>query len=256
MYCFGNPILLIDPSGKIAEGDRPILANMAMNAITTGNWSGVPSTGIRSFADSVSRALNGDRDYLSVIVGLFIQNDGNVSSAELVNAGVPSGLADSVCADAILAYNANVNTDGGISMFVFAYGAETFDSPNMAVVAGGLGGVGGGKTGGKSSGAAGNKGNSNNSSANALKSGDSKAISGMSKKELQANLPEGWTYTEHNGRVHIKDENGAFRVRIAPPDKVTNYQHMHILDATGNVLDINGNVVSPKSPNGHIPWSK
>ena len=88
----------------------------------------------------------------------------------------------------------------------------------------------------------------------ALRTGDSKVISSMSKEQLQANLPDGWTYTEHNGRVHIKDANGNFRVRIDPPDKVTSYQHMHILDELGNPLDIDGNIVSPKSPDGHIPW--
>ena len=29
---------------------------------------------------------------------------------------------------------------------------------------------------------------------------------------------------------------------------------MHILDELGNPLDIDGNIVSPKSPDGHIPW--
>ena len=88
----------------------------------------------------------------------------------------------------------------------------------------------------------------------ALRTGNSKVISSMSKKQLQANLPDGWTYTEHNGRVHIRDANRNFRVRIDPPDNVTNYQHMHILDEHENPLDINGNIVSPKSPDGHIPW--
>ncbi len=88
----------------------------------------------------------------------------------------------------------------------------------------------------------------------ALSSGDAKVISGMSREQLQTNLPEGWTYSEHNGRIHIKDANGNFRVRVDPPDKVTNYQHMHILDESKNSLDINGNIVSHKSPDGHIPW--
>ena len=30
----------------------------------------------------------------------------------------------------------------------------------------------------------------------ALRTGDSKVISSMSKEQLQANLPDGWTYTE------------------------------------------------------------
>ena len=88
----------------------------------------------------------------------------------------------------------------------------------------------------------------------ALSSDNLKVINSMSKKKLQDNLPKSWTYTEHNGRVHIKDANGNFRVRIDPPDRVTNYQHMHIYDEFGNPLDIDGNVVGPKSASGHIPW--
>ena len=43
---------------------------------------------------------------------------------------------------------------------------------------------------------------------NALINNDARAISRMSKNQLKSNLPDGWTYTEHNGRVHIKDANG------------------------------------------------
>ena len=64
---------------------------------------------------------------------------------------------------------------------------------------------------------------------NALINNDARAISRMSKKQLKSNLPDGWTYTEHNGRVHIKDANG-------------------------NLLDLDGNIVSRKSPDGHIPY--
>ena len=53
--------------------------------------------------------------------------------------------------------------------------------------------------------------------------------------------------------MHIKDTNGSFRVRIDSPDNVTSYQHVHILDEFGNPLDIEGNIVSRKSPDGHIP---
>ena len=34
---------------------------------------------------------------------------------------------------------------------------------------------------------------------------DSKAISNMTKSQLEKNIPEGWTYNENNGRMHIKD---------------------------------------------------
>ena len=54
--------------------------------------------------------------------------------------------------------------------------------------------------------------------------------------------------------IHIKDNNGNYRVRVDVPDKHTPYNHIHILDENGNPLDINGNIVSPKDPAGHIPY--
>ncbi|WYJ98829.1 hypothetical protein DOK67_0003158 [Enterococcus sp. DIV0212c] len=67
------------------------------------------------------------------------------------------------------------------------------------------------------------------------------------------NLPDGWTATNHNGRVHIRDGNGKIRVRVDPPDKVTNYDHKHYFDKNDNPLDENGNIVDKKSPDAHIP---
>lgn len=90
--------------------------------------------------------------------------------------------------------------------------------------------------------------------ANSFLNGDAKAISKMSKSQLKSNLPDGWNFFENNGRIHIKDTNKHFRVRIDPPDKVTNYKHMHIFDEKGNPLDINGNIVNEKNPKAHIPW--
>ena len=80
-------------------------------------------------------------------------------------------------------------------------------------------------------------------------------INNMSLDELRNSIPKDWQFFENNGRVHIKDANGNFRVRIDPPDKVTNYEHMHIFDENKNPLDINGNIVDKKSPDGHIPWT-
>ena len=40
-----------------------------------------------------------------------------------------------------------------------------------------------------------------------------------------------------------------------PPDKVTQYKHMHIYDSDYNPLDINGNIVGRKSSDAHIPWA-
>lgn len=78
----------------------------------------------------------------------------------------------------------------------------------------------------------------------------------MSKDQLKDSVPKGWSYNENNGRIHIKDSDGNFRVRIDPPDKITKYQHMHIFDRNGNPLDVNGNIVGKKNPDGHIRWDK
>ena len=77
-------------------------------------------------------------------------------------------------------------------------------------------------------------------------------INKLSPEELKEKLPDGWKYEEHNGRIHIKDPNGRMRLRIDPADKMTPYQHMHLYDNKGNLLDINGNPVPSKSPDGHI----
>ena len=66
-------------------------------------------------------------------------------------------------------------------------------------------------------------------------------------------LPSGWTKTTNNGFTHIKDANGNIRVRIDPPDAKTSYPHKHLYDELGNSLDVNGNIVSPKNPDAHIP---
>lgn len=68
-------------------------------------------------------------------------------------------------------------------------------------------------------------------------------INNMSLDELRKSIPDDWQIFENNGRVHIKDANGNFRVKIDPPDKVTQYKHMHIYDSDYNPLDINGNII-------------
>ena len=82
-----------------------------------------------------------------------------------------------------------------------------------------------------------------------------KEISQMSLNELKNSIPKGWQIFEHNGRVHIKDVQGNFRIRIDPPDKITKYKHMHIFDENKNSLDMKGNIVDKKSSDAHIPWS-
>lgn len=80
-------------------------------------------------------------------------------------------------------------------------------------------------------------------------------LSKFTPEQLKKALPDGWTYSgSPDGRfVHIKDGNGNYRIRIDPPDKVTDYKHMHIVDGKGNAIDINGNIVPLNSPNAHIP---
>ncbi|MBF0776543.1 transposase [Streptococcus azizii] len=77
----------------------------------------------------------------------------------------------------------------------------------------------------------------------------------MSLENIEAARPVGWTIDKNNGFVHIKDENGTFRIKLDPPDWRTDYPHMHIYDENENLLDINGNIVNRRSPEGHIPWN-
>ena len=76
----------------------------------------------------------------------------------------------------------------------------------------------------------------------------------MTKQEIIDAIPDNWKYAEHNGFVHIKDEAGKIRIRIDPPDKVTQYPRIHVYDNDGNLLDSLGNIVDRKSPDGHIPY--
>ena len=80
-------------------------------------------------------------------------------------------------------------------------------------------------------------------------------ISKLTPEELKQKLPPQWSYNgSPDGRfVHIKDSNGQYRIRIDPPDKVTEYPHIHIFDSEGNALDINGKIVPSNSPDAHIP---
>ncbi|RHG24084.1 transposase [Roseburia intestinalis] len=76
----------------------------------------------------------------------------------------------------------------------------------------------------------------------------------MTKQDIIDSIPDDWKYTEHNGFVHIRDADGNIRIRIDPPDKVTQYPHVHAYDSAGNLLDSAGNIVDRKSPDGHIPY--
>jgi len=84
--------------------------------------------------------------------------------------------------------------------------------------------------------------------------GDGGADKDVNAKDVDVNnLPEGWTKTENNGFTHIRDQNGKIRIRLDPPDSKTPYPHKHLYDTNENPIDINGNPVSPKSPDAHIP---
>ncbi|WP_455718515.1 polymorphic toxin-type HINT domain-containing protein, partial [Anaerosporobacter sp.] len=89
---------------------------------------------------------------------------------------------------------------------------------------------------------------------NIAKNLDTNNIPNMTKQEIIDTIPDNWKHTEHNGFVHIKDEAGKMRIRIDPLDKVTQYPHVHVYDNDGNLLDILGNIVDRKSPDGHIPY--
>ncbi len=97
--------------------------------------------------------------------------------------------------------------------------------------------------------------NAGESGSNTILNKTPEEISNMTRKQLKDSVPDGWDFQNHNGRIHIKDENGNYRIRIDPPDNKTNYTHIHILDENKNPLDINGNIVSPKDPSGHIPYN-
>ena len=81
------------------------------------------------------------------------------------------------------------------------------------------------------------------------------SVVNCSREELQEYTPNGWSFHEHNGRIHIKDNNMVIRIRIDPPDRVTTYTHIHLYNQNGEPLDINGSVVGHREPSGHIPYN-
>lgn len=91
-----------------------------------------------------------------------------------------------------------------------------------------------------------------------VKFGDLKPaeIPNMSKKEILDSLPKNWDVKENNGFVHVRDASGTIRMRIDPPDKVTQYDHVHLFNEDSKPLDINLQVVDKRSPDAHIPYTK
>ena len=99
-----------------------------------------------------------------------------------------------------------------------------------------------------------NRNESGSDVGNIAKKFDTNNIPNMTKQDIIDSIPDDWNYTEHNGFVHIRDADGDIRIRIDPPDKVTQYPHVHAYDSVGNLLDSVGNIVDRKSPDGHIPY--
>lgn len=99
-----------------------------------------------------------------------------------------------------------------------------------------------------------NRNESGSDVGNIAKKFDTNNIPNMTKQDIIDSIPDDWKYTEHNGFVHIRDADGDIRIRIDPPDKVTQYPHVHAYDSVGNLLDSAGNIVDRKSPDGHIPY--
>lgn len=79
-------------------------------------------------------------------------------------------------------------------------------------------------------------------------------IPNMTKQEILAAIPAGWTRTEHGPFVHVRDGDGNIRIRFDPPDAVTDYPHVHLYDGAGNPLDAGGNVADRRDRAAHLPY--
>ena len=79
-------------------------------------------------------------------------------------------------------------------------------------------------------------------------------IPNMTRDEIIQGRLDGWTYTDRNGFVHIRDTENRIRIRIDPPDRTTDYHHVHLYDRAGNPLDINGNVVGRTNEAAHLHY--
>ncbi|MBF0781197.1 MULTISPECIES: hypothetical protein, partial [unclassified Granulicatella] len=77
-------------------------------------------------------------------------------------------------------------------------------------------------------------------------------ISEMTIEEIEAFKPRNWKLTKHNPYYHIYDAKGKKRFRFDPPDSHTPYYHMHAYDEQEILLDLDGQRVDRRSPDGHI----
>ena len=85
----------------------------------------------------------------------------------------------------------------------------------------------------------------------------------MSKEKIINSIPNGWNVKGRHPNGHLYDELGNFRGRIDPPDKVTDYDHIHLYDSFNKktpkkniLLDQNFNTVPYDSKDGHIRVGK
>jgi len=129
-------------------------------------------------------------------------------------------------------------------------------------------GSSGGRSGGSGGSGAGNGGRVSSSTTNRATNQSSSSSTNVSSPNTTFNsnqnlnnitpdnLPPGWTSTNNNGFIHIKDAQGRMRIRIDPPDSGTPVSHRHHYDTLGRSLDVHGNVVDHRSPEAHIPTGR
>jgi|GEM_PF-4315150 peptidoglycan hydrolase-like protein with peptidoglycan-binding domain len=82
-----------------------------------------------------------------------------------------------------------------------------------------------------------------------------KDLNNMSLKDILNKIPDNWDVKgPYNGHITIRDDNEAVKIRIDPPDKVTNYDHVHLKDENGNPLNDDLQITGPKDPSSHIQY--
>jgi hypothetical protein len=86
---------------------------------------------------------------------------------------------------------------------------------------------------------------------------DTSKLGSMSKSQIESSLPKNWVRgaDSTNTYVSYRDANGQQRLRFDPPDKVTQYDHLHLFDdKEGRPLDKNLNIVDRKSTDAHVRY--
>lgn len=276
-YVQGNPLTYTDPFGLSPEKDGGSIGMNIVHGLL--DALGCVPGGVGIVANFANAALYAvvDHDYgmaaLSLVAGVTLGASkivsmggklaGHAKSIETIGKLVSNTASFAICAEQ------TVSSSAAMWNKYHEKGAKLSGETALEILGIGLN-VAGMAASGKGIVESGNRlgkmvkegGTTNKMSKGISKSGSKtllqstpEEIANMTRKELQDSIPEGWDFQNHNGRIHIKDENGNYRVRIDPPDKKTNYTHIHIMDENKNPLDINGNIVSPKDPSGHIPYN-